>query len=155
MSPIHIRNATHQDIDALTGLLEQLFAVEADFTFDPDRHRRGLALMLDGCGKHRAVKLAEVNQEVRGMCTAQTRISTAKGQITAVLEDLVVDRSVRGTGIGTALLAAMDCWAKQRGIRHLSLLADCDNHPALAYYRSRGWQSTALVCLTRDLSLNE
>nr|NJM03841.1 GNAT family N-acetyltransferase [Desulfobacula sp.] len=146
-----IRNAESRDIESLVRLLEQLFSIEKDFEFNAKAHRRGLALLLDGCGKHRAVKVAVCHGKIIGMCTAQTRISTAKGSITAVLEDLVVDSAHRGQEIGQGLLAEMEQWARKRGIAHLQLLADKDNSPALAFYKRHEWQPTNLVCLTRKI----
>ena len=149
-NPVTIRNARVEDLDTLVGLLKQLFLIEKDFTFDAGKNRRGLALMLDGCGKHRAVKVALYKTEIVGMCAAQTRISTATGSITAVLEDLVVDADHRGRGIGESLLHAIAQWAQPRGISHLQLLADKNNGPAMAFYRRLKWRQTDLVCLTLD-----
>ncbi|MCG8615609.1 MAG: GNAT family N-acetyltransferase [Desulfobacterales bacterium] len=150
--PVTIRDANPNDIDHMLPLLEQLFSIEADFTFDPEVQRRGLALMLEGCGKHRAVKVAVAEDgRLVGMCTAQTRVSTAQGRVSAVVEDLVVDRNFRGQKIGQALMAAIHDWAKRRGITGLSLLADKHNTPGMAFYRSQGWESTDLVCLTKQM----
>ncbi|ACN14100.1 acetyltransferase (GNAT family protein) [Desulforapulum autotrophicum HRM2] len=150
-NPIMVRNADTEDLDVLVGLLKQLFLIEKDFNFDGEKNRRGMALMLDGCGKHRAVKVAVHNTEIVGMCTAQTRISTATGRITAVLEDLVVDADHRGRAIGKSLLHAIEQWAQQRGITHLQLLADKNNGPAMTFYKHLKWQQTDLVCLTREI----
>lgn len=146
-----IRDAKLQDIDDLVGLLEPLFSIEKDFEFNAEKHRQGLILMLEGCGKHRAVKVAVNGSAIVGMCTVQTRISTAKGGIAAVLEDLVVKVDHQGLGIGKMLLAEMNHWAEKRGIHHLQLLADKDNTPALVFYKHQKWQQTNLVCLTRNL----
>lgn len=146
-----IRNAELADIESLVRLLEQLFSIEKDFKFNAETHFRGLRLMLDGCHRHRAVKVAVCHNEIVGMCTAQTRISTAKGSITAVLEDLVVDQDHRHQGIGQGLLSEMDQWARKRGIGHLQLLADKDNSSALAFYKRHEWQPTNLICLTRNV----
>ncbi|HCY88270.1 MAG TPA: GNAT family N-acetyltransferase [Desulfobacteraceae bacterium] len=149
---VTIKDATRKDIDRMLPLLEQLFSIEADFTFDPEVQRRGLSLMLDGCGKHRAVKIAYTEEgRLVGMCTAQTRISTAQGKISAVVEDLVVDRDFRGLKIGQALLAAIHDWASARGITGLSLLADKHNTQGLAFYQSQDWETTDLVCLTKKI----
>ena len=51
-----IRNAELADVESLVRLLEQLFSIEKDFEFNPENHRRGLRLMLDGCLRHRALK---------------------------------------------------------------------------------------------------
>ena len=61
--------------------------------------------MLDGCGKHRCIKVAEIDGAVRGMCTVQLVISTAEGGLAGLVEDLVVDRTYRGQGIGGLLTA--------------------------------------------------
>ena len=151
MTPFIIRNAEPADIDSLVNLLEQLFSIEKDFEFNAGNHRRGLSLLLEGCGKHRAMKVAVCHDKIVGMCTAQTRISTAKGDITAVLEDLVVDADYRHQGIGRALLSEINQWALKRGISHLQLLADKDNSSALAFYQHHEWKLTNLVCLTRKI----
>lgn len=144
-----IRNAQLQDIDALVLLLRQLFEIESDFEFEPGLHRRGLALMLDGCLKHKCIKVAEIRGRVVGMCTAQTLISTAQGGIVALIEDLVVDASLRGQGIGAKLLHSIEQWAHSRGATRLQLLADCNNTSALTFYGKNGWQRTHLVCIRK------
>lgn len=150
--PVTIRNATPEDIHQMLPLLEQLFAAEADFTFNADLQEKGLRLMLDGCGKHRAVKVACTEEQgVVGMCTAQTRISTAQGKISAVIEDLVVDAAWQGSGIGSRLVNAIEDWARDRGISVLQLLADRDNTNGLAFYKARDWQDTALICLVKPI----
>ncbi len=151
IKPIIIKNASIQDIDNLVKLLKQLFAIEKDFCFDAEKHHQGLKMMIDGCGRHRVVKTAWIDQTLVGMCTAQTRISTATGHHSAVLEDLVVDHRYRGCGAGPALLNAICEWAERRGIKHLSLLADRDNTPALDFYQKHQWKQTRLICLTKDL----
>jgi len=146
---VTIRNAAHSDIDALVSLLRELFAVEADFFFDADKQRRGLLLMLDGCRKHRCVRVAEQDNEVIGMCSAQTLISTAEGGAVALVEDLVVKTGWRGRGVGRMLLASMEDWRRERGLKRLQLLADAENEPALAFYQNNGWKRTQLICLRK------
>lgn len=148
---IIIREARPADIDQMLPLLAQLFAIEQDFTFIPEIQTRGLRLMLDGCGKHRSVKIAVMNDTIVGMCTAQTRISTAQGNISAVVEDLVVDSEHRNKGIGTLLLSGIEEWAANKGIRSIALLADKDNHSGLDFYNKKEWKTTALICLTKSL----
>ncbi|MFH2060762.1 MAG: hypothetical protein ABIJ59_17940 [Pseudomonadota bacterium] len=85
---ISIKNARIKDIEDLINLLKQLFSIEKDFTFDAKKHHKGLQMMLDGCGKYRIVKVAWIDHEIVGMCTAQTSISTASGSMAAMLEDI-------------------------------------------------------------------
>lgn len=146
---IEIRNANTADLEAMTTLLGSLFCLEADFTADGEAQRRGLAMMLDGCGKHRCVQVAEVAGKVVGMCTAQTLISTAEGGIVALVEDMVVADGFRGRGIGRRLMESVEAWARAHGARRLQLLADRTNASALAFYERIGWLPTRLICLRR------
>jgi GNAT superfamily N-acetyltransferase len=147
--PATIRNARHEDIETLVTLLKQLFAIETDFKIDVQRHRRGLALMIDGCGKHRCVQVAEVEGAVVGMGTAQLLVSTAEGGLVALVEDIVVDTQWRGRGIGRTLVAALEQWASLHGATRLRLLADRTNFSALDFYDRIGWRPTRMICLRR------
>jgi GNAT superfamily N-acetyltransferase len=100
-----------------------------------------------GANPRRRVWVAQVGGRVVGMCAAQVIISTAEGGEAAIVEDVVVDRMLRRRGIGQELLAAVDRWARQRGIRRLQLLADHQNFAALNFYSRRGWLPTRMVCL--------
>ena len=146
---VRIRNAQASDRDAMVGLLRELFSIEADFTIDEARQRRGLKLMLDGCLKHRCIKVAEVGGQVIGMCTAQTLISTAEGGVVALVEDVVVDPQFRGRGIGRNLMESIEDWARSRGATRMQLLADRTNFSALDFYDKIGWRPTQLICLRR------
>jgi GNAT superfamily N-acetyltransferase len=136
-------------LDALTALLRELFSIEADFAVDEQRQRKGLTLMLDGCSKHRCIKVAEVREQVIGMCTAQTLISTAEGGIVALVEDMVVNLHFRGQGIGRKLMASIEDWSRSRGATRMQLLADRSNTSALDFYDKIGWSHTQLICLRR------
>jgi GNAT superfamily N-acetyltransferase len=144
-----IRDARAEDIPAMVDLLRLLFSIEADFAFAPERHRRGLAVLLEGCAKHRCVKVAETGGGVVGMCTGQTLISTAEGGIVALIEDVVVQPPWQGQGIGRRLLTSVEAWALAHGATRLQLLADHGNAPALKFYARAGWTKTRMICLRR------
>ena len=146
---IKIRNAQPADLDALTTLLKELFSIEADFAVDEQRQRRGLSLMLDGCLKHRCIKVAQLAGRVVAMVTAQMLVSTAEGGMVALIEDMVVDKRLRGCGIGRRLMKSAEAWARERGASRLQLLADRTNFPALDFYDKIGWRPTRLICLRR------
>lgn len=131
------------------NLLRELFAIETDFSFDADKHRRGLKLMVDGCRKHKCIKVAEIKDEVIGMCSAQTLISTVEGGIVAMLEDLVVDKRFRGQGVGKMLLESIDAWSRISGIKRLQLFTDSKNKPAQAFYKKNNWDPTQLICIRK------
>ncbi|MDD2767357.1 MAG: GNAT family N-acetyltransferase [Methylococcus sp.] len=146
---ITIRTAEPPDIEALVGLLHSLFAIEADFTFDPHRQRSGLTLLIESSADRLVV--AELEGRVVGMCSVQTLISTAEGGRVGLVEDMVVAADCQGLGIGRKLLDEIEGWAAGTGLTRLQLLADCANEPALAFYDRLGWQRTALVGLRKML----
>lgn len=146
---LHIRPARQQDIDEMILLLKSLFAIEADFVFDPDRHRCGLSLLLESptC----LVLVAEMDRQVVGMCSGQTVISTAEGGPALLVEDVVVAAALQGRGIATRMLYRLAEWAKTRRINRMQLLADRGNSKALGFYAHCGWNTTELICLRRHL----
>jgi len=148
---ISIRTAKPSDIAQLVALLESLFAIEADFDFDPDKQTRGIQLLMEN--DQACILVAEANDDKKllGMCSIQTLISTAEGGAVGLLEDLVVAAGFRNQGIGAKLLAEAVCWAGQNGFKRLQLLADKNNAPALEFYGRQNWQSTQLICLKQPL----
>jgi GNAT superfamily N-acetyltransferase len=144
-----IRNATVADLDAMVALLAELFSVEADFEFDADRQRAGLLRMLDGCGKHRCVIVAEVEGQTVGMATVQILVSTSEGGEVGLVEDVVVQNDWLGRGIGGRLLASLEQWSARRGLRRLQLLAYRENRAGLQFYDENGWYETRLICLRK------
>jgi ribosomal protein S18 acetylase RimI-like enzyme len=140
-----IRPAQSADLDSLVSLLHTLFTIEDDFSFDDARQRRGLSLML--ANERGCVLVVEAEGQVVGMCTGQLLVSTAEGGLSLLVEDVVVDRQWRGRGVGRLLMTAISDWAKAKKVSRLQLLADRNNEPALDFYRSQGWQTTALICL--------
>lgn len=144
MSPV-IRPARAEDLDAMVGLLQALFAIEADFAADADRQRRGLHLLL--ADERACLLVAEAGGSVAGMCSGQLLVSTAEGGPSLLVEDVVVDEKRRGQGLGRLLVEAVSAWGVRRGATRLQLLADRNNEPALAFYRRLGWDGTELICL--------
>ncbi len=52
---IDVRQANILDITPMADLLKQLFAIEQDFQFVEEKNKKGLLLMLEGCGKHKTI----------------------------------------------------------------------------------------------------
>ncbi len=144
---ISIRPAKTEDVPQLVMLLKALFAIEADFDFNPDKQARGLLLLVNS--DKACVLVAETidDKKLRGMCSLQTLISTAEGGPVGLLEDLIVSADFRHQGIATLLLAEACEWGQQQGHTRVQLLGDKNNSTALAFYARQRWQSTQLVCL--------
>jgi GNAT superfamily N-acetyltransferase len=151
-----IRPATSEDIPSLVELLSVLFAIETDFTLCPDRHVRGLRLLLRQVQRgHCAVLVAALGARVVGMATVQTVISTAEGARSGWIEDVVVAAELRGQGIGKQLMAAICDWARRHEVRRLQLLADRRNHTALAFYDRLGYARSHMVALRKPVRVRE
>jgi GNAT superfamily N-acetyltransferase len=142
-----IRQATAIDIDAMLILLDQLFSIEQDFKPNRTKQRTGLEKLL--AAEETYVIVAEVKGEVVAMATLQVLISTAEGGRCGLIEDVVVQSSFRGQGIGQVLMSHLVDWSQRQDLTRLQLLADRDNRPALAFYTKQGWSVTNLIALRK------
>lgn len=138
-----IREASQDDLPAMSELLHQLFAIEKDFTPDYTCQHRGLELLMQYDTAQLFV--AEIDGQIVGMCSVQIHISTVLGTNVGLVEDVVVDVDHRGKGVGSALMQTLEHWAERQGLGRLQLQADKDNGPALCFYRQQGWKHTNLT----------
>jgi len=76
-----------------------------------------------------------------GVCQLRYRLSVWTGTDDCCLEDLFVDADVRGSGLGRELVDAALERARARGCTRMNLDAYEANDPALALYRSVGFDS--------------
>jgi GNAT superfamily N-acetyltransferase len=68
-----------------------------------------------------------------------------------LLEDVIVSRAQRGAGLGRRLIEHVCAWAKSQGMGRVTLLADQDNAPALAFYAQLGFAPSAMVVRRKPL----
>ena len=146
-----VRQATHEDIPQMCGLLSELFSIEADFSPDSQKQAKGLELLLSDKTGASIVLVAEQGDDIVGMCSVQVLISTAQGGPVGLLEDLIVRKDHRGNGIGTRLLCEIFRWCATKNISRLQLLRHLDNKRALKFYAGNGWSSTRLLCMRKFL----
>lgn len=142
--------ASADDLPALAGLLGELFSLETDLVPDRDRQLRGLRCVLDTPTQGRLFVL-RIDGKVAGMANVQTVVSTAEGGRVAQLEDVIVAAPHRGAGHGRALIEHVCAWAKTEGLTRVTLLADKDNTPALAFYARLGFEPSAMVVRRKRL----
>jgi ribosomal protein S18 acetylase RimI-like enzyme len=74
-----------------------------------------------------------------GVCQLRYRLSVWTGADDCWLEDLFVDESARGTGLGRALVNAGLERAKERGCRRIELDVNETNTDAIAFYEALGF----------------
>ncbi|HEX8989848.1 MAG TPA: GNAT family N-acetyltransferase [Rhodocyclaceae bacterium] len=150
MTEPRIDFATAADLPAMAALLEELFSLEADFRPDRAKQLRGLRLILDTPALGRLF-VARSGDEVVGMANALVTVSTAQGTRVLLLEDVVLRADRRGGGLGRKLVEHVCAWARSEGMTRVTLLADKDNAPALAFYERLGFEPSAMVVRRRTL----
>lgn len=131
-----IREALKTDMPQVLNLIKEL----ATFEKEPDAVEVTIEdLMNDGFGTHPAFNcfVAEVNSKVEGIALIYNRYSTWKGKILH-LEDLIVSQSMRGSGLGTALLDEVVKYAHNLGVKRINWEVIDWNEPAIAFYEKKG-----------------
>jgi len=136
--------ATETDLPALADLLHELFTLESDFRPERAKQLAGLKLILATPAIGQLFVL-RVDREVAGMANALITVSTAQGTRVLLLEDVIVRRRHRGAGLGRQLVEHVCAWAREQGMTRVTLLADQDNAPALAFYEKLGFEASSMV----------
>ena len=132
-----IRNAVPTDVPAILGLIRELAAYErapdAVAATEPD-----LLTALFGIDPAAHCLVAIQDDTTVGFALWYPTFSTWTGKPGLWLEDLYVQPSARGTGIGRALLVALAGIAVSRGWTRFEWWVLDWNEPARGFYRSLG-----------------
>ncbi|CAH8287318.1 ribosomal protein S18 acetylase RimI-like enzyme [Mariniflexile fucanivorans] len=131
-----IRKAKKEDMPQVLLLINQL----AQFENEPDAVEVTLKdLENDGFSETPAFIcfVAEINNKVEGTAIVFHRFSTWKGKILH-LEDLIVNESMRGAGLGTALLDEVIKYGHQLGVKRINWEVLNWNKPAITLYEKKG-----------------
>lgn len=145
-----IDRAKAADIAQILPLLDTLFALEEDFEFKPANVARALKRILDD-GERSCLLVARSDERIVGMCSVQLVISTAEGTYSAWVEDVIVDSTWRGQGVGSLLLEGLEQWCRDNGATRMQLVADRNNDNALGFYRHTGWSELNLYTLKKKI----
>lgn len=131
-----IRNANKSDMPHVLNLIKEL----AIFEKEPDAVEVTLSdLEQDGFGKNPAFHcfVAETHGKIEGMALVYYRFSTWKGKALH-LEDLIVSKEMRGSGIGSKLLDEVVKHGHQLGVKRINWEVLDWNEPAIAFYAKKG-----------------
>ena len=132
-----IRRATDRDVDAITGLIHELAEYEKlreQCTVRPDQIRSALF----GADPSVFAHVADVDGQVVGFAMWFLSFSTWDGVNGIYLEDLYVQPELRGSGIGSALLAALAAECVTHGYTRLGWSVLDWNTPSIGFYESLG-----------------
>jgi GNAT superfamily N-acetyltransferase len=141
-----IRTATPADIPDLCRLLSVLFTQEAEFKVDVDAQVRGLTAII-GNPAIGTILIARDNNVAIGMVNLLFTVSTALGERVALLEDMVVTESARGTGVGSQLINHAIDTARAAGCKRMTVLSDRDNTAAHRFYQRHGFELSSMLPL--------
>lgn len=130
---ITIRKGTPADVEAAFRLIKELAAFEKA----PEQVINTVEQMLiDGFGEKPIFDLlvAETNQKIAGIAIYFIKYSTWKGKC-LYLDDIVVQESLRGKGIGKQLFDAVVAEAKLSNCQQLQWQVLNWNMPAINFYK--------------------
>jgi len=125
------------------GLPDRLCSIGDPHTFDCTELSHNLANLLTKLDA--AIFVGEVDQRIVGL--AEVYLRQDEGDSPKIpyrygyLQSLMVDESVRGQGIGTALVAAAEQWARDHGASEMRL--ETWEFPAgpLTFYHGAGYHT--------------
>ena len=140
--------ATADDLESMADLLAELFTLESDFKPERAKQIAGLRLIFDNPTVGQLFVL-RVDGQIAGMANALYTVSTAEGRRVVLLEDVIVKAALRGRKLGRRLIEHILAWAGANGLPRVTLLADKDNAPALAFYERMGFDYSAMRVLRR------
>jgi ribosomal protein S18 acetylase RimI-like enzyme len=143
--------ALASDIPALSELLSVLFTQEVEFKPDTAAQCKGLSTIISNPDLG-AILVAREGRTVLAMVNLLFTISTAIGERVALLEDMVVSPSARGSGIGSDLLNYAIDFASSSGVKRITLLTDHENTSAQRFYAKHGFSKSTMVPLRRTIS---
>ncbi|TLP76951.1 GNAT family N-acetyltransferase [Maribacter sp. ACAM166] len=131
-----IRTAQREDMKQVLQLIHELAIFEKENDAVEVNQQN---LEEDGFGKHKLFHcfVAEKNNKTVGMALVYPRYSTWKGPVIH-LEDLIVTKEMRGTGLGTALLDEVVKYGNDLGVKRISWEVIDWNEPAIGFYERKG-----------------
>jgi N-acetylglutamate synthase-like GNAT family acetyltransferase len=134
-SQVQIRPARESDADAVFTLLNEL-----DVSYLPDRDAFDVTFDAFAAGESSALLLvAEIDGAVRGYAlTTISRLLYTNGS-SDQLQELVVESSAQGSGIGSLLVESTERECRARGVRQLTVAS----RRASGFYERLGYGSTA------------
>lgn len=141
-----VRPAAAGDLDAWAAMRWRLWPEDAT----PTSHRLEAEEWLTG--EDCCAFVAEIDDALVGFAEAAIRYDYVNGCDTSPVafgEGAWVEADRRGQGIGRALLAAVEQWARARGCSELASDALLDNTASHAFHRAAGFEETERVVFFR------
>ena len=116
-SEVIVRPATEADHDRVLELVKKL---GHDFDVDPAKFSESFAFVLGDGGRSVAL-VAEAGGEVVGYCLTTVSPLLYSNGPSAQLQEIVVDEEARVSGVGTALVRAVEAECERQGVTQLTV----------------------------------
>src|SRR5690606_16876637 len=132
----NIRKFKREDLPEILELIQEL----ADFEKEPEAVEVTTEILeKEGLSDNPLFTcfVAEVDGKIEGMALVYFRFSTWKGR-TVHLEDLIVRKNKRGTGLGSALYRKVIEYALEQGVKRCEWVVLDWNTPAIEFYERSG-----------------
>jgi len=136
---VTIRSARPEDAAAIADLIRELAEGEGEETPVTEAYAIDY-LTVPGNG----VLLAEQDGEILGLISYSIRPNLYHAADSCLIEELIVRREARGTGVGRALVDDLTRRAIALGCGEISVSTLPDNAAAIQFYRRRGFADEAL-----------
>ena len=132
----NIREARAEDMPQVLELIKELASFEKEGNAVEVTVKD---LVKDGFGAEKLFHcfVAEAEDSIKGMALVYPRYSTWKGPVIH-LEDLIVTEQMRGSGIGSALLAEVVKYGNELGVKRICWEVIDWNEAAITFYEQKG-----------------
>ena len=134
---ISVRRATRADVSALAPLFDAYRGFYGK-PGDLELAKRFLGERLEK-GQSTIFVAEDEEGHAAGLVQLYPSFSSVSAAPILILNDLFVDPAQRGRGVGQALMAAAEAFAKASGAIRLTLSTGAGNAQAQALYRAQGW----------------
>lgn len=130
------RLATPADMPRVLELIQELAVYEKE---EDAVEVSAQQLIRDGFGETPKFNcfVLEVNNKIEGMALVYHRYSTWKGEVVH-LEDLIVSKAYRGSGLGTLLLDEVVKYGYKKGVKRICWEVLDWNESAITFYQKKG-----------------
>ena len=139
MKGVSIRPAQKKDLGAIASLLEELNVhVASASTVSKGALERVYSVMAGQPDFYRNY-VAVIDKQVAGLLSMVFYKTYFHAGGTALINELVVAKRMRGSGVGTSLVKAAIAEAKKKGMDEVEVGTELDNRVAQNFYRNSGF----------------
>jgi ribosomal protein S18 acetylase RimI-like enzyme len=139
-----IRRLAADDLPVVQGLLAQLAEAAHADTYQPARMAE-LLLEMETLPQVYLNLVCEIDGMVRGFLSVVFYRTLFHAGGTALINELVVDRSCRGRGLGRALVQAAVEAARARGMDEIEVGTENENLAAQSFYHRVGFDEEYIL----------